>query len=99
MFNFFSFQRKYELFLQSVFILSEKYFYSTTETYRIEFKGHCYMFNTEEYYSIEKLISCHQNPEGRIYLNECIPPSEYGKINQFLLLNKTNDCNLGINVN
>ncbi|XP_028032400.1 tyrosine-protein kinase hopscotch isoform X1 [Bombyx mandarina] len=57
---------------------------STTETYRIEFKGHCYIFSTEEYFSIERLVSCHQNPEGRIYLNECIPPSEYDK-SQLLL--------------
>ncbi|KAJ0174068.1 hypothetical protein K1T71_010214 [Dendrolimus kikuchii] len=57
---------------------------STTETYRIEFKGHCYIFNTEEYFSIERLVSCHQNPEGRIFLNECIPPSEYDK-SQLLL--------------
>lgn len=54
-------------------------FFSTTETYKIEFKGHCYIFNKEEYFSIERLVSCHQNPEGRIFLNECIPPSEYGK--------------------
>ncbi|XP_075981572.1 tyrosine-protein kinase hopscotch [Anticarsia gemmatalis] len=57
---------------------------STTETYRIEFKGHCYVFNNEEYYSIERLVGCHQNPEQRIYLNECIPPSEYDK-SQLLL--------------
>ncbi|XP_041984957.1 tyrosine-protein kinase hopscotch [Aricia agestis] len=57
---------------------------STTETYRIEFKGHCYIFNKEEYFSIERLVNCHQNPEGRIFLNECIPPSEYDK-SQLLL--------------
>ncbi|KAH9642501.1 hypothetical protein HF086_008911 [Spodoptera exigua] len=57
---------------------------STTETYRIEFKGHCYVVNNEEYYSIERLVGCHQNPEGRIFLNECIPPSEYDK-SQLLL--------------
>uniref|UniRef100_A0A2H1V4N2 SFRICE_010906 n=1 Tax=Spodoptera frugiperda TaxID=7108 RepID=A0A2H1V4N2_SPOFR len=56
----------------------------TTETYRIEFKGHCYVVNNEEYYSIERLVGCHQNPEGRIFLNECIPPSEYDK-SQLLL--------------
>lgn len=53
--------------------------YSTTETYKIEFKGHCYEFNKQEYSSIEQLVECHKNEEGRIYLNECIPPSEYGK--------------------
>lgn len=57
---------------------------STTETYKVEFKGHCYLVNNEEYYSIERLVGCHQNPEGRIYLNECIPPSEYDK-SQLLL--------------
>ncbi|KAG6456774.1 hypothetical protein O3G_MSEX009942 [Manduca sexta] len=57
---------------------------STTETYRIEFKGHCYIFNSEEYSSIGRLIECHLNPEGRIFLNECIPPSEYDK-SQLLL--------------
>ncbi|CAK1584643.1 unnamed protein product [Parnassius mnemosyne] len=57
---------------------------STTETYRLEFKGHCYIINKEEYFSIERLVSCHQNPEGRIFLNECIPPSEYDK-SQLLL--------------
>ncbi|CAH2267020.1 jg6719 [Pararge aegeria aegeria] len=57
---------------------------STTETYRLEFKGHCYIFNKEEYFSIDRLVGCHQNPEGRIFLNECIPPSEYDK-SQLLL--------------
>ncbi|XP_072942901.1 tyrosine-protein kinase hopscotch [Epargyreus clarus] len=58
---------------------------SSTETYKMEFKGHGYVFNEkEEYYSIERLVSCHQNPEGRIFLNECIPPSEYDK-SQLLL--------------
>lgn len=51
----------------------------------MEFKGHGYVFNKEEYYSIERLVSCHQNPEGRIFLNECIPPSEYGKSYYVLL--------------
>ncbi|GBP07970.1 Tyrosine-protein kinase hopscotch [Eumeta japonica] len=49
----------------------------TTETYRLEFKGDCYQFNNEQYYSLDHLVKCHQNPEGRIYLKECIPPSEY----------------------
>ncbi|VVD04448.1 unnamed protein product, partial [Leptidea sinapis] len=57
---------------------------SATETYKLEFKGDGYVFNKEKYFSIERLVSCHQNPEGRIYLNECIPPSEYDK-SQLLL--------------
>ncbi|CAH4030590.1 tyrosine-protein kinase hopscotch [Pieris brassicae] len=57
---------------------------STTETYLLDFKGDGYVFNQEKYFSIERLISCHQNPEGRIFLNECIPPSEYDK-SQLLL--------------
>ncbi|CAH2089621.1 unnamed protein product [Euphydryas editha] len=57
---------------------------SITETYRLEFKGHYYLFNNEEYSTIERLVSSHQNSEGRIFLNECIPPSEYDK-SQLLL--------------
>ncbi|XP_049876791.1 tyrosine-protein kinase hopscotch [Pectinophora gossypiella] len=57
---------------------------STTETYKIEFKGDCYEFNNEEYSSIDKIVMSHQNPQGRIFLNECIPPSEYDK-SQLLL--------------
>ncbi|XP_047996645.1 tyrosine-protein kinase hopscotch [Leguminivora glycinivorella] len=57
---------------------------STTETYRIEYHGHCYTFNEQEFHGIEKIIEYHQNPDGRIFLNECIPPSEYDK-SQLLL--------------
>lgn len=57
---------------------------NTTETYRLEFKGNCYILNNEKYLSIEDIVSCHQHPEGRIYLNECLPPSEYDK-SQLLL--------------
>ncbi|XP_063830579.1 tyrosine-protein kinase hopscotch [Ostrinia nubilalis] len=56
----------------------------TTETYKIEFKGHCYMFNNNEYYDIHAIIRSHQDPEKKIFLNECVPPSEFDQ-SQLLL--------------
>lgn len=37
------------------------------------------MFNNNEYYDIEAIIRSHQDPEKKIFLNECVPPSEFGK--------------------
>ncbi|RVE43769.1 hypothetical protein evm_011618 [Chilo suppressalis] len=56
----------------------------TTETYKIEYKGHCFMFNGKEYYDIEAIIRAHQDPEKKIFLHECIPPSEFDQ-SQLLL--------------
>ncbi|KAJ2948407.1 hypothetical protein O0L34_g7646 [Tuta absoluta] len=57
---------------------------NTTETYKLEYKGHDFVFNNEQYPDIASIVRCHQNPQGRIYLHECIPPSEYDK-SQLLL--------------
>ncbi|XP_059060811.1 tyrosine-protein kinase hopscotch [Achroia grisella] len=60
---------------------------STPETYKIEFKGHGYIFLNKEYPSIESIISQHKVSKGRIFLNECLPPSEYDE-SQVLLCSK-----------
>ncbi|KAM3963253.1 tyrosine-protein kinase hopscotch [Aphomia sociella] len=59
----------------------------TTETYKIEFIGVGYKFQNKEYVSIENIISKHKDPKGQIYLNECLPPSEYDE-SQLLLCSK-----------
>jgi uncharacterized protein YigE (DUF2233 family) len=32
----------------------------------------------QRFKSIAQLVAAHQDPENSLYLNECLPPSEYG---------------------
>ena len=34
----------------------------------------------QRFKSIAQLIAAHQDPESSLYLNECLPPSEYGAL-------------------
>lgn len=44
----------------------------------------------QRFRSINQLISAHRDPDGLLYLNECLPPSEYGikRAKQFFYLQK-----------
>ncbi|XP_053614576.1 tyrosine-protein kinase hopscotch [Plodia interpunctella] len=61
---------------------------NSVDTYKIEYKGRCYTFQGEDYQSIDSIIKQHKDPEGQIFLNECLPPSEYDDYESQLLLCK-----------
>lgn len=51
------------------------------KTYKLEkLSGEEFIFNNDltRYKSIPQLMAAYNDPNGDIYLAECIPPSEYG---------------------
>lgn len=63
------------------------YFSSKPKTFKLErLTGDEFIFNDDltRYRSISQLMSAYNDPQGVIYLGECIPPSEYGLFHAFL---------------
>lgn len=63
------------LFVIYIFSLKPK-------TFKMErLTGNEFVFNGDVtlYKNVQQLIAAYNSPDGAIYLQECLPPSEYGK--------------------